>query len=859
MVLLLVLLSFALKPALAQPVRICVLAKRGPEKCLNRWKATAEYLSRSIPSHSFKIVPLSFDAIIPAVAHEECDFVLVTPAIYVDLESRFGVSRIATLKNLVEGRTQTRFGGVVFCKADRGDINTLKDLEHKRFAAPHPTSFAAWIAVQLELKHAGIDPYRDFKSLDFPGTHDAVVYAVRDGKVDAGSVRTDILERMARKGEIELKEFRVVSPRKDSGFPLLHTTRLYPEWPFAKSRSTSDRLAEQVSAALLKMPKDSPAALDARIAGWTIPMNYHSVHQCLRELGIGPYKNSGKVTLSAFARKYWQLIAALLVLIVAMVATILIYLRLNRRLRAAYRELQKEVDRRRRMEKGLVRVAREWVKTFDASNDAIFLLDKNQRVVRCNKSARLMFQKPGSKLVGQCCWENVHGTDMPVSQCPFLRAKESLKRESMEMQMGDRWFQVNVDPIISKTGGFEGAVHMVADISGIKRLEREQENLTSQLLQVQKMESVGRLAGGVAHDFNNMLSVIMGYGELAIESVEPADPVHGYLEEMINAAHRSAEITRQLLAFARKQTIMPKTMDLNEAIEGTLKMLRRLIGENIELLWRPGSNLWEVRMDPSQLDQILANLCVNARDAIENVGKITIETRNVVLDESYCEIHAGAVPGEYVMLAVSDDGCGMSQEVKDKVFEPFFTTKEVGKGTGMGLAMVYGIVKQNNGYINVYSEVGTGTTFKIYFPRCREGHAGEEVEELQSIPLGRGEKVLLVEDETTILELAHHILDSLGYKVVAFNDPRRALEEIAKGSCNADLLLTDVVMPGMNGRELSAKIRTLCPAIKCLYMSGYTADAIARHGVMDEGILFIQKPFTMMELALKVREALDSE
>jgi len=852
-------LLLGLKPALAGPVKICVLAKRGPERCLKRWGPTAEYLSKSIPSRSFQVVPLSFDAIIPSVAQGRCDFVLVNPAIYVELEANFGVSRIATLKNLVNGVPQTRFGGVVFCKAKRDDINGLNDLKHKVFAAPHTSSFAAWMAVWRELKDAGVDPYRDFKGLDYPGTHDAVVYAVRDGKADAGSVRTDTLERMAREGKIDLKEFKVVAPRRDTGFPLLHTTRLYPEWPLAKTRSVPNGFAEKVAAALLEMPKDSAAAKAASIAGWTIPLNYQPVHQCLKELRLGPYRDLGKVSLGGFARQYWQLILGLLVLVLAMLVALAVYFRLNLRLKTAYQELQKEVERRIRMEKGLVRVAREWVRTFDATNDAIFLLDKDQCVVRCNKVARVLFQNPGVKLVGQYCWEKVHGTKGPVGECPFLRSKESLKRESLELQMGDRWFQVNVDPIVSKSGEFEGAVHILTDISSIRMLEEEQENLTSQLLQVQKMESVGRLAGGVAHDFNNMLSVIMGYGELAMDSLEPDDPVHGYLDEMMSAANRSAEITRQLLAFARKQTILPKVIDLNETIEGMLKMLRRLLGENIDLLWLPGSGLWKVRMDPSQLDQILANLCVNARDAIVDVGKITIETRNVLLDEGYCSEHMGAVPGEYVMLAVSDDGCGMSQDVLERVFEPFFTTKEIGKGTGMGLAMVYGIVKQNNGYINVYSEVGRGSVFKLYLPRCVEEAELEDGDAHLPVPLGRGERIILVEDEATILELAQHILRSLGYKVVVFNDPQKALAEVEKDRCRADLLLTDVVMPGMSGRVLAEKISAICPTIKCLYMSGYTADALLQHRVMEEDVIFIQKPFTMRDLAVKVREALGSE
>jgi two-component system cell cycle sensor histidine kinase/response regulator CckA len=388
--------------------------------------------------------------------------------------------------------------------------------------------------------------------------------------------------------------------------------------------------------------------------------------------------------------------------------------------------------------------------------------------------------------------------------------------------------------------------------------ERKRLTLEAQLLQAQKMESVGRLAGGVAHDFNNMLSVISGYAELALEKVDPGDPLHADLKEIQDAARRSAEITRQLVAFARKQTISPKVLDLNFTVEGMLNMLRRLIGEDIDLAWLPKARLWPVKMDPAQIDQILANLCVNARDAISGVGKITIETSNVTLDEAYCTDHAGFVPGEFVLLAVSDDGCGMDGEVQEKIFEPFFTTKGPGKGTGLGLATVYGIVKQNDGFINVYSEPGRGTTFKIYLPR----HAGQEevkaAQNFEQLPAGRGETVLIVEDEQAIILIATKMLDRLGYRVLTADTPSEAIRLAREFTGRIHLLLTDVVMPEMNGRELADELQTQHPEIKILFMSGYTSNVIAHQGVLDAGVDFIQKPLILKELALKIRAILDS-
>jgi two-component system cell cycle sensor histidine kinase/response regulator CckA len=409
----------------------------------------------------------------------------------------------------------------------------------------------------------------------------------------------------------------------------------------------------------------------------------------------------------------------------------------------------------------------------------------------------------------------------------------------------------------------ETTISPVCDASGrivnyvaVKRDITQHLQMTAQFQQSQKMEAVGMLAGGVAHDYNNMLSVILGYAEMAQEKIDPAQSLYADLEIIINAAKRSADITRQLLTFARKQTIIPVVLDLNQAIESMLKMLRRLIGEDIDIAWLPKTGLSPVKMDPVQVDQVLANLCVNARDAIEGVGKITIETGSAVFDAAYCTDHVGFVAGEYVLLAVSDDGCGMDKEILDKIFEPFFTSKGEGLGTGLGLSTVHGIVKQNNGFINVYSEPGKGTTFRIYLPR----HTGQAVDSQQKkmtkIPLGRGETVLVVEDEPVILGMSKKILEKLGYRVLAASTPGEAVGLAEKHASDIHLVITDVVMPEMNGRELAQRLQSLYPDMHILFMSGYTADVIAHRGVLDEGVNFMQKPFSMKEMAFKVREAL---
>lgn len=398
----------------------------------------------------------------------------------------------------------------------------------------------------------------------------------------------------------------------------------------------------------------------------------------------------------------------------------------------------------------------------------------------------------------------------------------------------------------------EGSIWMAQDITERKKLE-------DQLSQIQRIESIGRLAGGVAHDFNNMLGIIIGCTGMALQDVSSDQPLYGYLQDIMKAAEKSADLTHQLLAFARKQPIAPKTLDLNETLAGMLKMLRSLIGENIELIWKPAQEVWPIRMDPSQLDQILTNLCVNARDAITDVGKITIETGNATIDEAYCSYNPESIPGDYVILSVSDNGCGMDKKIMDKLFEPFFTTKGIGKGTGLGLATVYGNIKQNNGFINVYSEPGVGTTFKIFLPR-QISTPEPVLQESHTLPVVQGhETILLVEDEPAILAMASLMLKKFGYQVLAVSKPDTAIRIAKERKGEIHLLITDVIMPGMNGRILAKNITSIYPGIKCLFMSGYTNDVIAHHGVLDEGVHFIQKPFSMQALARKILEVLSGK
>jgi hypothetical protein len=399
---------------------------------------------------------------------------------------------------------------------------------------------------------------------------------------------------------------------------------------------------------------------------------------------------------------------------------------------------------------------------------------------------------------------------------------------------------------------------LASDITERKRAAEALRQVEEQLRQSQKMEAVGKLAGGVAHDFNNLLTAINGYSELSLRRLKREDPLYRKIEEIKKAGDRAASLTRQLLAFSRKQILQPKVLDLNHVIFEMNKMLRRLIGEDIDLLIGLIPDLGKVKADPSQIEQVLMNLSINARDAMPLGGKLTIETANIYIDEEYANRHVAVRPGHYVMLAVSDTGCGMDKQTRERIFEPFFTTKEVGKGTGLGLSTVYGIVKQSGGSIWVYSEVGQGTTFKIYLP-CVD-QPNEELNVITGntkLPAGC-ETVLLVEDEEIVRDMTKEILQESGYHVLEAKHGHEALLVAERHRGPIHLMLSDVVMPQMSGRELANQLVPLRREMKVLYMSGYTDDAIVHHGVLDEGMAFIEKPFTPNALACKVRDILNA-
>ncbi|HQK99888.1 MAG TPA: PAS domain S-box protein [Smithellaceae bacterium] len=424
--------------------------------------------------------------------------------------------------------------------------------------------------------------------------------------------------------------------------------------------------------------------------------------------------------------------------------------------------------------------------------------------------------------------------------------------EIYHKQGGTVWLEVTASFNRDESGRPSSILLAGRNISERKKAALEREQLEKKLLQLQRLETVGRLAGGVAHDFNNMLNVILGYVDLVKLRLPPEHAIYGDILEIEKAAERSRDLTSQLLAFSRKQIIKPRPVNLNTLIMDAQKAVIRLIGEDIDFAFHPAADLWTIQFDPLQAEQILMNLAVNARDAMPQGGKLTVETANVFLDDVFCRQHLECEPGAYVRLTVTDNGTGIESRYLPYVFEPFFTTKDVGKGTGLGLATVYGIVKQNNGFISVYSEPGHGSAFKVYLPRI-DGPADVRMVQPEPAKPGTG-TILLVEDDEMVLKMVTEMLEAIGYMVIAAESPVEALSICEKGSAPIDLVLSDVVMPVMSGREMRDRLRGIRPDLKVLFMSGYTSNVIVQHGVLEEGVQFIQKPFSLSELARRVKD-----
>jgi PAS domain S-box-containing protein len=494
---------------------------------------------------------------------------------------------------------------------------------------------------------------------------------------------------------------------------------------------------------------------------------------------------------------------------------------------------------------------------FEGMTVGIALINTDGRIIESNQALQKMLGYRGEELYNKVLNELAHPEDATQG---LEHHKQLVAGEKDHYQIEKRYLRKNGEVVwgrlkVSLSSGLRGSspytIHMIEDITGWKQLEM-------QFLQSQKMETVGQLAGGIAHDLNNLFTILSGYSQLSLLEINEDHPLRGNLEEIRRTTERAAQLTHQLLAISRRQVLDMRVVDLNQLLQGLEKMLRRIIGEDIELILDLKTDLGKVKIDPGQTEQMILNLVVNARDAMPNGGKLIIETHHVELDEAYARSHFNVIPGRYILLAVTDTGCGMSPEVKEKIFDPFFTTKGKGKGTGLGLSTVYGIVKQSGGYIWVYSELHRGTTFKIYLP-CVDGEADDlsSQEKIGNFPQG-DETILLVEDEDSLRSLTAKVLRDQGYTVLEAangNEAMRLAHELAHQKIH--LVVTDLVMPQMGGKELVEQFKLLHFDARTLFISGYTDGIMIHQASLEPGTPFLQKPFSPMELVRKVREVLD--
>lgn len=515
--------------------------------------------------------------------------------------------------------------------------------------------------------------------------------------------------------------------------------------------------------------------------------------------------------------------------------------------------IQKNITERKKADEALIRSEEKYRKFFEDDLTADFILDMNGKILSCNPAYVNMF---GFDSIEAACEENFYNLfpypDKLSALKELIKKQNQVKNYEIELRRKDDKRIIVIGNLFNHLDEHDNIIHL----HGYLFDDTRRKILESHLLQAQKMQSIGTLAGGIAHDFNNVLGTILGHSEIALKKISETHPLYSHINIIIQLTNRAARIVRQLLAFSRRQIIEPAVINLNTLISDLLKLIGKTIGEHIEIEFLPNKDANKIFADTAQIEQVIMNLCMNARDAMPDGGKLFIETENIVLDEDYVRGYPGAKPGKYVLLAFTDTGCGISAPDLDRIFEPFFTTKDKNKGTGLGLAMVHGIVYQHNGIINVYSEVSKGTTFKIYFPASECESVIQVKDEQKELPIGT-ENILLVEDDVDLREMISSILMNQGYTVIAAADGEQAVEVFTRNASNIDFIISDVVMPKVSGKEFYNRVRILNPDIGFLFISGYTANVIHKNFLVERGFDFLQKPFTPYELAFKIRKILD--
>ncbi len=686
----------------AAEVTIGVLSHRGDRATLEMWGPTADYLSQVIPGQHFSIKPLKFDDVNPAVAAGEVDFVFVNPGIYVNLEVKYRVSRIATLYNRRNNIPYKVFGGVIFARKDHPEIQTLEDLRDHSFMAVYPTSLGGFQMAMRQMVESGIDPYKDLKSLEFGGIHDLVVMSVLQGDVDAGTVRTDILERMAAEGTIDIDDFRIINPKHEPEFPFALSTRLYPEWPFSKVAHTSDKLAQEVAVALLQMPHNDPAALAGNYAGWTIPLDYQPVHELFRELKLPPYQNLGKFTLTEAIERYRTWFFGGVLVLLFMVFMTLWVMRLNKELHKAKYRLEQQHE--------LI---------LDSVADGIYGVDLQGRSTFFNRAAERITGWEADEVIGLNQHEILHHTHADGSphwaeECPVYQTF----RDNEARYISDDIFwrkdgssfpvEYSSTPIWDDNGRTVGSVVVFRDITRRKRMEEDARQHQVELARVGRLSTLGEMASGIAHELNQPLTAISTNAQAGIRLLESSnadtETCVDVMERIANQADRAGEIIRQLRRFVRKEPLERAQADLNDLVSAVVVLIRPEIRRaSVSLELELAEDLPTISVQPIQIEQVILNLARNAIEALlENNGE-----RRLCL----CTRRNGQGRIEVI---VRDNGPGIKPDVADTLFDPFVTSKP--QGMGLGLSISHGIIEAHGGKLTVNPDYREGAEFVFYLP-----------------------------------------------------------------------------------------------------------------------------------------------
>ncbi|MDJ0807934.1 MAG: PhnD/SsuA/transferrin family substrate-binding protein [Gammaproteobacteria bacterium] len=687
----------------ATPVTIGVLSHRGDWVTRNMWGLTADYLEEAVPQYKFHILPLDFNEVDPAVASGKIDFVLVNPGIYVNMEVKYRVSRIATLYNRRGDVPYKIFGGVIFTRQNHPEIHNLEDLIGRSLMAVDATSLGGFQMAWREMKAVGLDPYEDLSRLEFGGIHDRVVTAVRDGLVDAGTVRTDILERMALVGEIDLSEFRIINPQKNLEFPFAHSTRLYPEWPFSKVAHTPNELAEQVAVALLKMPQDHPAAIAGKYAGWSIPLDYQPVHELFKELLLPPYEDLGKFTLSDAISRYWYALLGGIVILLFMGFMTFWVLRLNRELKKTQRRLEHQHE--------LI---------LDSVADGIYGVDMRGNSTFFNQAAEKLTGWRADEVIGKNQHQLLHhthvdGTPYDVNDCPvyqtFCDSQPRFISEDIFWRKDGSSFPVEYSstPIKDEKGETIGSVVVFRDIAEQKQAEEDARQHQAELARVARLSTLGEMASGIAHELNQPLTAISTNAQASIRLLESNSPDTNVcvdvMDRIVTQADRAGEIIRQLRRFVRKEPLELAEVDINALVSAVVVLIRpELRRANVRLKLQLDPQLPRIAVQPIQIEQVILNL---ARNSIEALNEVPMNSRKLSIQTSRVDLDG-------IRLTVRDSGPGLKPELIDNLFDPFVTSKP--DGMGLGLSISHGIIEAHGGKLTKVSPTDGGAEFSIFLP-----------------------------------------------------------------------------------------------------------------------------------------------